>query len=494
MLPAAVIAIGADAKKVGVGVETYYPSMFTFVDAVDDKNAEKIATDVLATLDAQTATIGSAAGLPAVVVLASTARASQVATLIQTLRAQTPTLRPRVWPTFVTGETAELGEFDERLDSLGAGACDLVLMMNGKATAEAKAAALGAWLHVKMPAPPSVLGELPDVEGKICRYVAIGSATVNPAAPSVTETSVEELTIDEPATVSAVRADVAQAATKTVSVTAANDAASALCAAAEDLDAAALLRAENHLAEALTDVSRQLAKVLADSLPKIIDERLDAGVDVAMAAESETAEAGQTQVPAAEDRTQAVSQLVLLASKGGLSKMFSRSRMVGVAESVAAAARRDVAVAINQAIVPVDHEVPGQVSAAIARRAAAAAARRDEVSAANAQLADESWSAAMAKCRDQVTLWPRVDTSGVRRSWGGSAPSPRHYVVGSESALRGLPDDDDALSVIDLREPSATAASAKANIDLRDASRAGQERRATVLLAQYGLPLTAFPK
>lgn len=494
LLPAAVIAIGADAKKVGSGITAHYPSLVTFVDSVDDKNAESIGRDVLAKLDEQTSAVGSVAGLPAVVVLAGTARAEQVALLVRALREQPATMRPRVWPTFVTGDAAKLGDFDEHLDALGTGACDLVLMMNGKATAEAKSAALGAWLHVKMPAPPSVLGELPDIEGKICRYVAIGSATVAPESVSAADADVDVPTVDESALVTAVEAAVANAASKTVCVTAANDAASALCAAADDLDASALLRAENQLAEALADVSRELPKTLTDGLAQIISAELDSSTanDPAVEVEAGATHIAAADVPAADDRTEAVSQLVLLASKGGLTKMFARSRMTGVAQSVAAAARRDVAEAVQHAITSVNQGVPTEVRAAIEGRTVAAEARREAVRVANSQLADESWSLAMAKCRAQVALWPRVDTSGVRRSWGGSAPSPRHYVVGTESALRGLPDDDDALSVIDLREPVAVA-NGSANIDLRDGSRSSAERHATVLLAQYGLPLTAFP-
>ena len=42
-------------------------------------------------------------------------------------------------------------------------------------------------------APPSVLGELPDIDGRICRYVAIGSGTVAPDASSAAPTVVAAL-------------------------------------------------------------------------------------------------------------------------------------------------------------------------------------------------------------------------------------------------------------------------------------------------------------
>ena len=65
-----------------------------------------------------------------------------------------------------------------------------------------------------------------------------------------------------------------------------------------------------------------------------------------------------------------------------------------------------------------------------------------------------------------------------------------NYVVGSESALRAMPEDDEALSIIDLRERDEPVDARK--IDLRDGVRGVNQRHATVLLAQYGLPLVAF--
>ena len=83
---------------------------------------------------------------------------------------------------------------------------DLVLMMTGTASSSEKAAALGAWLHVKI-CPPSVLGELPDIDGRICRYVAIGSGTVAPDASSAAPTVVAALApVDVEQVTAAVRA------------------------------------------------------------------------------------------------------------------------------------------------------------------------------------------------------------------------------------------------------------------------------------------------
>ena len=494
LLPAAIVAIGADAAKVGEQLGEHYESMVTTVDEVTSADAGELAQQTLAALQERGTAAGVGQGLPAIAVLATTSQWHDVAEFIAALRQQPSTLRPRVWPTFVGGDSGALADFDARLDELGTGACDLVLMMNGDAEPSAKAGALGAWLHVKMPAPPSVLGELPDVSGKICRYVAIGSRSLGDVEATGVEPEQEPVTTDAAVVIPAVKSALVAAANKTVSVIAANDAASALCAAAEDLDASALLRAESHLAQALTDVSRQLSKQLADTLPQLVEAELESVAQSGAESPAVTAEAdGADGLGApADDRTEAVSQLVLLASKGGLSKMFSRSRMTGIAQSVSAAARRDVDVAVKKAIAPVAHEVPDQVAAGIARREEEQQAARVAQQVQAAEQADEQWRLALATCRDEVVLWPTVDTSNVRRSWGGSAPAPRQYVVGSEAALRGLPDDDDSLSVIDLRDSVTAPGTPTHAVDLRESGSHLASRRATVLLAQYGLPLTAF--
>ena len=494
LLPAAIVAIGADAAKVGEQLGEHYESMVTTVDEVTSADAGELAQQTLAALQERGTAAGVGQGLPAIAVLATTSQWHDVAEFIAALRQQPSTLRPRVWPTFVGGDSGALADFDARLDELGTGACDLVLMMNGDAEPSAKAGALGAWLHVKMPAPPSVLGELPDVSGKICRYVAIGSRSLGDVEATGVEPEQEPVTTDAAVVIPAVKSALVAAANKTVSVIAANDAASALCAAAEDLDASALLRAESHLAQALTDVSRQLSKQLADTLPQLVEAELESAAQSGAESPAVTAEADGAEglgAPA-DDRTEAVSQLVLLASKGGLSKMFSRSRMTGIAQSVSAAARRDVDVAVKKAIAPVAHEVPDQVAAGIARREEEQQAARVAQQVQAAEQADEQWRLALATCRDEVVLWPTVDTSNVRRSWGGSAPAPRQYVVGSEAALRGLPDDDDSLSVIDLRDSVTAPGTPTHAVDLRESGSHLASRRATVLLAQYGLPLTAF--
>jgi hypothetical protein len=62
-------------------------------------------------------------------------------------------------------------------------------------------------------------------------------------------------------------------------------------------------------------------------------------------------------------------------------------------------------------------------------------------------------------------------------------PGPPVSVVGSSL-------DDEWLGGLDLRDRDEQAAPGK--IDLRDGVRGIGQRHATVLLAQYGLPLVAF--
>ena len=74
------------------------------------------------------------------------------------------------------------------------------------------------------------------------------------------------------------------------------------------------------------------------------------------------------------------------------------------------------------------------------------------------------------------------------RGWIGTGAAPLRRRIGGGPARS--PDDDDALSVIDLRE-SATVVSPTggASIDLREGNRSSSDRHATVLFAQYGLLL-----
>lgn len=537
LLPAVVLAIGADAKALAAETASRYPVTIVGVDAetgpVADAALTAAADQVKAALVEQRTAVPAGAGLPAVVVVADTALAAAVATIVSALRTDTTSQRPRVWPTFVAGSVEGLGAFDEQLDELGSGSCDLVLMMNSDAPVADKADALAAWLHVKMPAPPSVLGELPDVNGKICRYVAIGAATT-PAAgapsagqtPSAGRSSASGTGVAEDLDVSAigstVRNQLAGAAQQVAVTTNAVSSAEALSTAASALDAPALIRAENHLADAIRQVATTLPATLTGMIPEFTATAVkesagrsattqeaasaDAGGAVETSAGATSADGvgdrsagGLTSDAAAADRTEAVGQLVLMASKGGLSKMFAKSRMAAVAQSISAAATRDVQVAVasalEQAQAQVDESVNQFVESMRQERETELAKQREAVVIASTQ----DWRDALEQCRQQVKLWSAVDTSGVRRSWGGSAPAPRHYIVGSASALKLLPDEDEALHIVDLTDAGKSTSTAQSGRTSADGEGSGAEieaaledRRATVLLAQYGLPLSAF--
>lgn len=543
LLPAVVLAIGADAKALAAETASRYPATIVGVDAetgpVADAALTAAADQVKAALVEQRTAVPAGAGLPAVVVVADTALAAAVATIVSALRTDTTSQRPRVWPTFVAGSVEGLGAFDEQLDELGSGSCDLVLMMNSDAPVADKADALAAWLHVKMPAPPSVLGELPDVNGKICRYVAIGAATT-PAAgapsagqtPSVGRSSAagQEPTgeapgsgtgvaedLDVSAICSTVRNQLAGAAQQVAVTTNAVSSAEALSTAASALDAPALIRAENHLADAIRQVATTLPATLTGMIPEFTATAVkesagrsattqeaasaDAGGAVETSADGvgDRSAGGLTSDAAAADRTEAVGQLVLMASKGGLSKMFAKSRMAAVAQSISAAATRDVQVAVasalEQAQAQVDESVNQFVESMRQERETELAKQREAVVIASTQ----DWRDALEQCRQQVKLWSAVDTSGVRRSWGGSAPAPRHYIVGSASALKLLPDEDEALHIVDLTDVGKSTSTTQTGSTSADGEGSGAEgeavledRRATVLLAQYGLPLSAF--
>ena len=147
-------------------------------------------------------------------------------------------------------------------------------------------------------------------------------------------------------------------------------------------------------------------------------------------------------------------------------KMFGRSRMVAAAQAATAAANREVDDELDRLVGDVGAGLAEQVLAKLTengqRERDEQAQRTISEQVAQALLLDSS----VAQATRDVQIWPKVDTAGVRRSWGGSAPAARRYVVKS------------ADPVIDLRDPAPDS-------DTRRPA-------AVVLLAQYGLPLSAL--
>ena len=140
----------------------------------------------------------------------------------------------------------------------------------------------GAWLHVKMPAPPSVLGELPGHRGSDLPVRGDRFRHGEPRHwPGLKRGARAIPPIDVDALTKAVRRAPRRVRRQGCQRHCCQRSASALCAAAEDLDPVALLQAETNLANALADVGRQLSKSLTDSLGPIIEAQIDAPVESA---------------------------------------------------------------------------------------------------------------------------------------------------------------------------------------------------------------------
>lgn len=419
---------------------------------------------------------GSAAGyLPALMILAETAQAAVVADIIAAIRELSPRVRPRIWPTFVKGTAKDLSDFDVRLDDLGQGACDVVLLTMGQADQAAQADALLAWLQVKVPAPASVLADLPDKQGNTCRYVALGSQSVSELSLAEESGAVgESESVDQGAIADEVTKRLARIAKEAAVVRVADDAANSVCAAAEHFDVPALLQSENNLVQAISDIDRRLVGTLESQLPAILRE-LIASPPVAGAEADET-----DQLPVTSgDRTSLITTLVQLASKGSMSRVFKKSRMTGLAEQVATAARADVVSATERVIDHVRVGVPSEIRRQLERIEADRVEKIEAIRKERGAQQESDWKALIDKTRKSVRIWTTVKTDDVQRSWGGGVPAPREYIVTASSSVIALSDKDRAMTVIDLRDDN-------------DELMAGKPRKATVLVAQYGLPLSAI--
>lgn len=423
----------------------------------------------------------SASWLPAVVILASADDSAPVLDLLARLRDAALPIRPRIWPAFVAGTPGSLTDFDAALDEAGSGSCDLVLTVVGAPSAADQAGALGAWLHVKMPAPASVLGELPDSEGRVCRYVALGTAAVEAPSPASSGTA-ELADVDTARLAAAVIDDLEEAASQEAAVANARSAADALSAACTAADPSAILKREQTFSAALADVLRVLPSTLDSQIGSQVSRELDIQlgkvVDLrdGMPAASATAEAAlfgaAVSVPA--DRSEALREIVLLASKGGLSKMFGKGKLNAAADAVSRAASDDLQSVISKVIAEAAARVPSEIDAQLTARQVRHAADQQRISADAADQERANWGFSIEKARSRAEIWTPIKTAGIRRAWGGPIPSPRRYLVGSAAIVGGIEDRDDTMTVIDLRPGAATASAPQ------------------ILIAQYALPLAAL--
>lgn len=480
---ACVVSFGDASRRVAESLSDHYPIIR---EAPDDLAA------LVTAINANRATGAGNVCLPAVVVISDTQHSGEVVELLHRLSEADPTTRPRVWPAFVAGDARALADFDAALDRAGAGLCDVVLTLTGAPGIDAQAAALGAWLHIKMPAPASVLGELPDAQGRICRYVALGSAVVLPSLVVGTESGA---TVDAVAIAEAVRSDLNSAAALSPTVARTREAAAALGIAATAGDPASVMRADQELNGALVKLIVELPIELADAASDRVVARVTDAVagGVARGVGVLGGEVPDVEVPDVDalgvdvpgvvlpvsDRADAVSAFVLAASKGGLGKMFGKSRIAAAAQAVAQSATRDidnlVAATLTTVQLDVEESVARQVEVKYQQLATASATQNRA-----------DWNSSLQHARNETAVWPRIATKGILRAWGGSVPAPRHYLVSSASVVAEVCESDDTLAVIDLRDSIG---------DPNDTGKVKDEaagERAVVLVAQYGLPLSAL--
>lgn len=418
----------------------------------------------------------------AILVLAATSASGAVAQLITAISdLRESGGRVRVWPAFVEGDASSLADLDDALDGLPGAACDAVLVLTSVPSASSAAAALSAWLTVKIPAPAGVLGQLPDVSGRTCRYVALGMETVD--AQSLAD-------IDTSASPAPTRAAGLEHGSLLAELIDRLDAAFGAAEAVVDLrqrrdrlqeaikngDAAQVLACERELvglgsADPEPWLHQLVDSVVAESADTI-DQLADGGENPPARQGAGPAEGGTTADPTR--LAGAVTEYVLVNGKTGLGRLMARAR------------RRAAATALDAAAYEFAHQAERVWSAAgamlVQRAAQKAAARAASVrmrSLSDAQARDSAaaTSRLRAEVEEAVTtvgVWQAVNADGIERTWGLGAPAPRRYVIGSAELLE---------PVIDLTEDSGPC--------LRVVS-ANNDKSVAVLVVQYGLPLSAL--
>lgn len=484
---ASVVSFGELAGQVAVAVADHYPITHHAVVAGD---LAAVVSAVAADIEPKRTSPAGQGSLPAVLVIAETQSAADVLALLEALRDVQVAIKPRVWPAFVGGEVAGLSDFDQRLDGAGAGLCDVVLALMGAPSAGEQASALGAWLHVKMPAPASVLGELPDSQGRICRYVAMGSTTVEtPTTDGQDQGALPN--VDVEAITLAVQASLVHAATTAPVFLAAQAAGHELREACLAADPAAILGTEKRFATSLAVVANDLAGALNQHVATQVAEQLGRPpVVTGLRSPTDSAQPlPATLIEELGDRSEQVSALVLMSSKGGMSRLFGKNKIGAAAAALANQADADLEALVGTVVDSVNGQVKQRVEDAVEVQRSnhktavtlAAAERTDKIRAA--------WDFSIEKARSRAVVWTPTETTDIKRAWGGPVPAPRRYLVGSMNVVRHADDRDDTMTVIDLREAAVGSGeveqdTAAARVDLAD--------RAVVLVAQYGLPLVAL--
>ncbi|MGV1036799.1 MAG: hypothetical protein ACOYD0_07195 [Candidatus Nanopelagicales bacterium] len=524
--PVVVVAVGAKAEETRDELLATQQGLVVGIDAARGGKADVAA--VVNKLRELRPAAGEPASVPAVLITAATSDCQDVLSMLVALRQLEPDLRPRVWPAFVAGDAGELEAFDLALDEAGSGLCDLALVTIGAPSVSAATQALGAWVQIKAPAPASVLGELPDAQGRICRYVALGAQSVESigkasvgldSAEGPTSGSSDPVTSTEVESVAAdVQRRLCECAKEAQELAAAIAAGAEIGDAGERADTAAVLRADAQLSSSLESLRREAGRSLRLELADLIDAAIADNAKVAEPAATTDsgassgaapadAESGHDEKSAADpvgepadtasgdsstdtagsvgsaaapalSRTDAVAALAMLTSKGGLAKMFGRSRMAAAAQAATLAANREIDDQLDRLVGDVGAGLAEQVRAKLTENRQRD--RNEQARRAMSEQAEQALQldASVAQATRDVQIWPTVDTAGVRRSWGGSAPAARRYVVKSADPSSEISESDGILTVIDLRDPAPHS----------DMGRPA----AVVLLAQYGLPLSAL--
>lgn len=493
-----VISIGTAAAA----VKSILTSADTFDFEVVELTENDGLADQLARLAASpdpTRSVPDAAGVrvpDAVLVLGDTSVADPVAQAVAALAGNGPTARKRVWPAFVAGDPAELNAFDDALDELSDSDCDAVLMLTHVPSPERAAQTLLAWLTVKLPAPASVLGQLPDASGRICRYVALGYEQVSPVtAPEGTEsggddtTAADRLACDDVADaevaahLAACGEQLEQAVRTLAPAVALHERRDALDAAMAGTDLASVIAAAQDLALATdTDIHPAVAALTAELAGEAAQAEANPAAmtsvpDATVAGEPAGEPAGESRdalAPQPPSLTAALAEYVVVAGRTGFGRMVSGGRRRQAGATLAAAADALVTEAERTWIAQAQHELRPAVRSAILQRRSAARAAAAETARRQAATAAEDWRADVERAVAEGRTWQHVDASRVTRSWGAGPAAPRRYVIGSGATFD---------SVIDLTDPGEPC--------LRVTTPTGTAA-VIVLTAQYGLPLTAL--
>lgn len=479
----AIVAIGPAADAIAQLMAKYEPFDFAITSiGVGGNVAEHIAAGVRPQSDTSVSTPSG------ILVIGDTAHAELTTHAVRALAAdREPNARLRIWPVFVNGDPTKLSEFDATLDELPDANCDAVLMLTHVPNPEQAARALLAWLTVKLPAPASVLGQMPDAAGRICRYVALGCELL--PAPFDADTvgsgvadgeagdEAAELELDSVA----LSRRLGAAAGSLPAIVVLRERRAALDAAMQAAELTAVIEAHQQLVRAGDVEVRAQLELLATDLAAAAMLAHETGREGDADSEPRTSDRDdpvQATADSAEGSTlsfaAALAEYVIVAGKTGFGRMVSGGRRRLATANLAASADAFVTGVEQEWIIQGEQVLHCAVLAAADQARLAAAEAATTESAARTTAAGASWREQLESAVATGRTWQGVDPSRVVRSWGAGAAAPRRYVIGSGELL------DTVIDLTDGAEPCLRV------ITPTDGA------AVTVLTAQYGLPLSAL--